>query len=98
MSFIPKPNPKFPSLEDMQRSHAIVINQFTGQEHHFLDTPFWEERKIADSLTRFFSEHPLHSGGEMHTAAVGLLEELGYLMRKEESGIPFDPGEDDRIE
>ncbi len=98
MSFIPKPKTKYRDWEELNRSHAVVVNQFTGQKHHFPGTPFWEERKIADSLTRFFSEHPLRSGGMMHLASVGLLEELGYVMRKEEPGIPFDPGEDDRIE
>ncbi len=85
MSFIPKPITKYRDWEELNRSHAVVVNQFTGQEHHFLDAPFWEERKIADSLTRFFSEHPLRSGSYMHPAAVGLLEELGYVFRFEQT-------------
>ncbi len=77
VSFNPKLKMKYSDWEELNRAHAVVVNQFTGQEHHFPGTPFLEERKIANSLTRFFSEHPLRSGGEMHSAAVDLLEELG---------------------
>jgi len=114
VSFIPKKRKQWFLYGERGRSHAIVVNQFTGQEHHFLDasigeereiadslTRFFsdhplrcqehhfldasigEEREIADSLTRFFSDHPLRSGGMMHPEAVGLLDELGYILRKE---------------
>ena len=83
MSFIPKPRSNYGTPEEMHRSYAIVLNQFTGQEHHFHDVWMGKEQEIADSLTRFFSEHPLRSGGMMHPAAVSLLEELGYVLRIE---------------
>jgi len=69
----------------MERSCAVVANQFTGQEYHFPNIWMGKEREIADSLTRFFSEHPLRSGGLMHPAAIDLLEELGYVFRFEQT-------------
>jgi hypothetical protein len=85
VSFIPKKRKQWFLYGKRGRSHAVVVNQFSGQEHHFLDVPMYEEREIADSLTRFFSDHPLRSGGMMHPAAVGLLDELGYILRKEDN-------------
>jgi len=85
VSFIPKQRKQWFLYGERGRSHAVVVNQFTGQEHHFLDASIGEEREIADSLTRFFSDHPFRSGGMMHPAAVRLLDEMGYILRKEDN-------------
>ncbi len=90
MSFIPKKRKSYFNIGERDRSHAAVVNQFTGQEYHFPGVHISEEKEIADSLTRFFSEHPLRSGGMMHPAAVGLLEELGYIVRSEDLTYNFD--------
>ncbi len=90
MSFIPKKRKQWLNYGETSRSHAAVVNQFTGQEFHFPNVPIGEEKEIADYLMRFFSEHPLRSGGMMHPAAVGLLEELGFIFRKEDLNYDYD--------